>query len=427
MKIWSRRGRTVTAWAFYDFANSAFTTLIVTFIYATYFTQGIAENATLGTSQWALAVTVTAIAVAVLSPYLGAIADQYGLRQQFLLVSTAVAIAGSVLLFFPGEGQVLVALVIFTIANIAFEMSNVFYNAYLPDIAAQGQLGRVSGFGWGLGYAGGLLCLVAALFGLVQAEPPILGFSTADGEHIRATNLLVAAWYAVFAIPLFLCVRGRQPRRVEILRSVVRRANAQLRSTFGDIRARYTHLLRFLVARLVYNDGLITLFAFGGIYAAGTFGFSTEDVIIFGIALNVTAGLGALLFGFLDDRIGGKATTLVSLGGLIAFGTLGILAPDAAWFWVAGLGAGMMVGPNQSASRSLMGRFVPPEKKNEFFGFYAFSGKATSFLGPLLLGQVTLWTGSQRAGMATIIVFFVIGMVLLFRVHEHEGVAAATS
>ena len=419
--------KSVAAWAFYDFANSAFTTLIVTFIYAAYFTQGIAENETLGTAQWAWAITITALAVAVLSPYLGAIADQYGLRQRFLLVSTIVAIAGSVLLFIPGEGQVLSALVIFTVANVAFEMSNVFYNAYLPDVAPREKIGRVSGFGWGLGYVGGLVCLVVALFGFVKTEAPLLGFSTENFEHIRATNLLVAAWYAVFAIPIFVWVKGRKPERIGDLRNVLKSANAQLLGTFRDIRARYKQLLRFLIARLVYNDGLITLFAFGGVYAVGTFDFTTEDVIIFGIALNATAGLGAILFGYLDDWLGGKTAIHLSLAGLIAFATVGILAPNASWFWIAGLGAGVMVGPNQSASRSLMGRFVPPEKKNEFFGFFAFSGKATSFLGPLLLGQITLWVGNQRAGMATIIAFFLVGMVLLARVNEKAGMAAVTS
>ena len=419
--------KSVAAWALYDFANSAFTTLIVTFVYAAYFTKGIADNETLGTAQWAWAITITALVVAVLSPYLGAIADQYELRQRFLLLSTIIAVAGSALLFFPSEGQVLTALCVFTVANIAFEMSNVFYNAYLPDLSSEKSIGRISGLGWGLGYIGGLLCLAVALFGFVQAEHPLFGLSTEENEHIRATNLLVAVWYAAFAIPIFLCIRGRRPKRITDLKSVLEGANAQLTGTFKEIRVRYQQLLRFLIARLVYNDGLITLFAFGGVYAVGTFDFTTEEVIVFGIALNVTAGLGAFLFGYLDDRLGGKTAIHLSLAGLIAFGIAGILAPNATWFWIASLGAGMVVGPNQSASRSLMGRFAPPEKRNEFFGFYALSGKATSFVGPLLLGQITLWSGSQRAGMATIIAFFVVGMVLMTRINEREGILAAAS
>ena len=425
MMMPTARTNVVLSWALYDFANSAFTTLIVTFVYAAYFTQGIAASETAGTAQWAWAVTITAIAVAVLSPYLGAVADRYGLRRRMLLISTVVAILGSALLFIPGEGDVLMALAIFTVANIAFEMGNVFYNAYLPDIAPPGKIGRVSGLGWGLGYVGGLLCLLAVLFLLVRADPPLFGLSTEGGAHIRASNLLVAAWYALFAVPIFVWVKAPKVQRIARVRAVIQRANAQLLGTFRDIRTRYKPLLRFLIARLVYNDGLITLFAFGGIYATGTFGFTTEEVIVFGIALNITAGLGSIVFGFLDDWLGGKKAICWSLVGLLLFGGLGVAAPNETWFWVAGLGAGMMVGPNQAASRSLMGRFVPPRKENEFFGFFAFSGKATSFLGPLLLGQMTLLFGSQRAGMATIIGFFLIGFLLLLRVNEHEGIAAA--
>ena len=423
----SDRKGPILAWALYDFANSAFTTLVVSFIFATYFVQGIAENETLGTAQWSRSITITAIAVAILSPYLGAIADQFGLRRRFLFLSTVVACVGSVFLFFPGEGDILLALVIFTIANIAFEMACVFYNAYIQDVASPKRIGSVSGFGWGLGYIGGLICLVIALYAFVQNENPLFGFSTENMEHLRATNLLVAVWYAIFAVPIFLWVRSAKPRKVDNLRNVIRRANLQIGSTFREIRSRYRQLFRFLIARLVYNDGLITLFAFGGIYAVGTYGFTTEEVIIFGIALNVAAGLGAFLFGILDDRLGGKTAILLSLVGLSIFGLLAVLAPSAEWFWVAGLGGGMLVGPNQSASRSLMGRFIPPDKKNEFFGFFAFSGKATSFLGPLLLGQITIWFNSQRWGLATVLVFFIVGLFLLLRVNESRGIAAAST
>ena len=201
--------RAVSSWAFYDFANSSFTTLIVTFIYATYFTKGIAANENLGTEQWSIAVTITAVIVAVLSPYLGAIADRGGYRKRFLLATTVVGVLGSIVLFFPQQGQVLFALTVFIIANVAFELGMVFYNAYLPDIAPPQKIGRISGYGWGLGYLGGLLCLVVALFAFVQTETPLFGFSTENAENIRATNLLVAAWYALFALPIFIWVKDR--------------------------------------------------------------------------------------------------------------------------------------------------------------------------------------------------------------------------
>jgi len=169
----------------------------------------------------------------------------------------------------------------------------------------------------------------------------------------------------------------------------------------------------------------VTVFAFGGIYAAGTFGFDMEDMLIFGIVLNVTAGLGAFCLGFLDDLLGGKKTLQISVIGLIVATIVAVWAPTRAWFWVAGILLGIFAGPNQSASRSLMGRFVPPDKENEFFGFFAFSGKFTAFIGPFLLGVLTQAFNSQRAGIAVVLVLFVLGLALLASVDEGEGVAAA--
>jgi UMF1 family MFS transporter len=180
-------------------------------------------------------------------------------------------------------------------------------------------------------------------------------------------------------------------------------------------------MVRFLVARLVYNDGLVTVFAFGGIYAAGTFGFSFEQVLLFGIVINVAAGLGAAAMGVLDDRIGGKRTIVISLLGLIAASLLAVLATSATWFWIAGILLGVFVGPNQAASRSLMGRFVPHQMENEFFGFFAFSGKLTAFIGPFLLGVLTDVSGSQRVGISIVIVLFVLGLLLLLPVDERAG------
>ncbi len=417
-------GRVIGSWALYDFANSSFTTLVVTFIYATYFTQGIAADDVTGTSQWSLAVTASAIVVALASPYLGAMADQGGYRKRFLFVSTAVSIIGSVALFFPGPGEVLLALSIFTVANVAFELANVFYNAFLPDIAPPEKIGRVSGYGWALGYAGGLVCMVVALFLLVRVDVPPFGLDASTGEHIRATNILVALWFAVFAIPLFLFVPEVQQRQAAPEKWVFMDASRQIAATLHEIR-RYRQIFRLLVARLIYNDGLVTIFAFGGIYAAGTFGFSFEEVMIFGIVLNVAAGLGSYAFGFIDDLIGGKQTIIISLVGLVAATTIAVFAETKLLFWVAGLLVGLLVGPNQSASRSLMGRFVPLEKENEFYGFFAFSGKATAFLGPLLLGQLTGIFGSQRYGVAVVLVFFLVGAILMIRVNEAEGITVA--
>ena len=417
--------KAVIGWSLYDVANSAFTTLVVTFIYAFYFTQEIAESENVGTGQWSIAVTVTALVVAVISPYLGAIADRGGYRRRFLMISTVVCVTGSIALFFPQEGQVFMALAIFTVANIAFEMSMVFYNAYLPDVAPPDKIGKISGLGWGLGYLGGLACMVIALVALVNTETPVFGFATDNFENVRATNLLVATWYALFAVPLFLWVKDDPAPALPKGESIIRMANRQFINTFKEIRQQYRQILNLLIARLIYNDGLVTIFAFGAIYAGGTFNFTFEEVLVFGIALNTAAGAGALAFGFLDDKLGGRTTILISLIGLFSASLLAVLTPSKTGLWIAGIVVGIMAGPNQAASRSLMGRFVPPAKETEFYGFFAFSGKATSFLGPALLGLFTTLFDNQRIGVATILIFFLVGGLLLLRVNEKEGITLA--
>ncbi len=416
--------RAIFGWAMYDFANSAFTTLVVTFIYATYFTQAIAEDATSGTGYWSIGVTISALAVAILSPYAGAIADQGGYRKRFLLWSTILGVLATVLLYFPQPGQIWFAILVFALGNFAFEIGIVFYNAFLPDLAPPEKIGRISGYAWGLGYLGGLLCLFVALLVFILPEQAPFGLDKSTGEHVRATNLLVAAWFALFCIPIFVLVKEEKKDKLPLTRELLASSTRQFVDTFREIRT-YKHLFRMLVARIFYNDGLTTIIAFGAIYAAGTFGFDTTQILYFGIALNVSAGLGAFAFGYLDDRLGGKTTIQISNLGLIAAATLAVFAQSELMFWVAGGFVGLLMGPNQSASRSLMGRFVPKNKENEFYGFFAFSGKATAFMGPFLLGRFTQWFDSQRAGVAVVIVLFIIGASLLQSVNEAEGRAAA--
>ena len=414
--------RAIAAWATYDFANSAFTTLVVTFVFATYFTDAIASDEIRGTELWSRSVSLSQIVVALLSPFLGAIADRGGYRKRFLLITTLVCVVATALLYFAGPGNVAYALLLFVIGNIAFELANVFYNAFLPSLAPLDRIGRVSGYGWALGYIGGLSCLVLGYFVLVAPEIPPLGLSKETGGHVRATNLLVAAWYGVFSIPLFLTLRENRSLQPVTTGSPCGSALRELYDTFREAQ-RSKDFFRLLLARLVYNDGLVTIFFFGGIYAQGTFGFTTEEIFLFGIALNVAAGIGAWGFGLLDDRLGGRTTILISIVLLSVATVIAVLAPTRAVLWVGAMLGGLCAGPNQSASRSLLGRFTPPGKENEYYGLFAFSGKATAFLGPLLLGIVTGIFDSQRAGMAVVVAFFVVGGLLLLSVNEARGMA----
>ncbi len=412
--------RILFGWVVFDFANSAYTTLVVTFVYSTYFVSAIAPDPVTGTAFWSRGVTLTALCVAFFSPMLGALADQGGLRKPFLFLSTAVTVAGTAVLYWIGPGQMIWALVWFVVSNIAFEFSNVFYNAYLPDIATSENIGRISGVGWGVGIHRGAGSHGFVLAAFIHPAVPWFGVSTANGAHVRAACLVVAIWFALFSIPFFLWVPPTASRSQTDRLAIVKNAVTDLKHTFRDLRS-YRQIVRLLVARMIYNDGLVTIFAFGGIYAAGTFGFSFQEIMIFGIVLNVAAGIGALLMGVFDDRLGGKRTIQISNGVLALAVLMAVLAPNQAMFWVAGILVGFFAGPNQSASRSLLGRFVPKDKENQFYGFFAFSGKMTAFMGPMLLGVLTQVFDSQRAGVAVVILFFVAGGLVLSRVDEAEG------
>ena len=390
--------------------------MITTFVFAAYFTKGVAADAVTGTSQWGYAMSLSALAVAVAGPVLGAVADHAGRRKPWLAAFTLIAATGAMMLWTvePDAAFVVRALFWVALANFAFEMGMVFYNAMLPDLAPSTRLGRWSGWGWGLGYAGGLICLALVLVAFVQAETPLFGLDTEAAEHLRITGPVVGVWMLVFALPLFVLTPDK-PAATKSMTAAVADGLGALARTFREL-PKYRDAAWFLLARMIYTDGLNTLFAFGGIYAAGTFGMGFEELILFGIAMNVTAGLGAFGFAWVDDRIGPKPTILIAVAGLTVLGGALLVVEGKTMFWVFGLPLGLFVGPAQSASRSMMAHMAPADMRTEFFGLYALSGKATAFMGPALLAWATTAFDSQRAGMATIIVFFVLGMALMTKV-----------
>ena len=410
--------RAIFSWCLYDWANSAYPTVVTTFVFATYFTTSVAESPEAGTAAWGYAIGLAGLIVALFSPVLGAIADRGGRRKPWLAVLTLVGAVSTALLWYtrPDLGDMMWALVFVILSSIAFEFGMVFYNAMLPDLAGPDRVGRVSGWGWALGYAGGLVCLAIALFGFVKTGTPLFGIPTEDAAHVRAVMPLAAAWFALFSLPLFLFTPDRPSAGLGASRAV-REGLATLRATLRNIR-NYGAIVRFLVARMLYADGLVTLFAVGGIYAAGTFGMDFGEVIQFGIALNVTAGLGALAFAWADDWVGAKVVIVISLIALIGLGAGALVVESKDAFWVIGMALGAFVGPAQSASRSMMARLAPENLRTEMFGLYALSGRATAFMGPIAFGFATELFNSQRAGMATILVFLAGGLLLLIPVRE---------
>ncbi|HTO81528.1 MAG TPA: MFS transporter [Methylomirabilota bacterium] len=410
--------RAVIAWCLYDWANSAFPAIVQTFVFATYFTSAVAATPAIGTALWGQANSIAALAIAILGPVFGAIADQGGARKPWLLALTLLSVVATAALWFvrPNPADALFGLVAMGIATIGFELGTTFYNAMLPDLVPAERVGRVSGWGWGVGYAGGLVCLVLALLLFVQPDPPPFGLDRHLAEHVRITAPLTAVWFAVFSLPLLLWVPDR-PAVAMGTAAAIRSGVGDLFRTLAQVR-RHANIARFLLAKMIYIDGLNTLFTFGGIYAAGTFGMSLKEVLLFGILLNITAGIGAIGFAWVDDWIGAKPTILISLVAMTLLGGAILLVDDKAWFYGLALAIGIFLGPAQAASRSFMARVAPPERRAEFFGLYSFAGKATAFVGPALVGWATYAFDSQRAGMATIVPFFIIGVLLLLPVKE---------
>ena len=410
--------REIVAWAMYDFAHSAFGTLVLTFIFSAYYARVIAPDPIEGAIWWTRAVNASAITTALIMPVVGAIGDFGGLKKRFLLIATAICVVLTASLFRMGPGDAWIAAFTFIGASVAYESLQSLANAFLPEISTRENMGRISGLGWGLGYIGGVLCLVPAL-GMVSGWLPEEG-----GLNVRATNLLAAGWLLVFSIPTFLFLRERQSRRRASFATYARMGFGRIADTARDL-ARYRQAVRLLIARLVYNDGLATAFAMAAIFAGAEFGMQTADLLVLGIVVNATAGASAIGFGFVQDRIGGKRTIAITLVLLMVATALAFFAQTIGVFWAAAVLLGLMVGPNQAASRALLGSFVPKSKQGELFGFYAFSGRLSSVLGPLSYGLILGATGSHRWAIASIVVFLAVGLLLLTRVDEQEGAALA--
>jgi UMF1 family MFS transporter len=417
--------RGAVAWAFYDWANSAFPTVVSTFVIAAYFAQGVAPDPATGQAYWGWMQSAVGLVVALASPVLGAIADRAGRRRAMLAVFTVLTSLATATIWFaePDPSFVLVALVSVALASIGFELGTVFYNAMLPQVATRETMGRVSGLAWGLGYVGGLACLGLALLLLVRPDPSPFGLDRAQAEHVRAVALLVAVWIIAFGWPVLVFLRdpplaSARPRWGQAVRDGVAELIGILKRLPSS-----PDLLRFHVARLFYTDGLNMLFAFGAIFAAGAFGMTIEEILLFGIALNVTAATGAAGFAMVEDRVGSRNVVLVSLAALIGLGTLLLLAEGKAAFWVLALLLGLFIGPAQAASRTLMARMAPVAEVGAQFGLFALSGRVTGFVGPFVLAGVTAATASQHAGMAVVLVFLGLGLAILAFVAEPSRVS----
>ena len=393
-------------WALYDWASSPVPTLHATFVFAVYFSTTIApEN---GTFLWSQMTGITALAIAIASVFAGRLADRRGLIKQSLSLSVLIGAVAVMALWYatPDPSATSYALILSALSIFFMEISFVFYNALLVHLVPKEQMGRLSGIAWGVGYVGAVVALGLALVIFIMPEVAPFGLDKQAAEHVRATMIFAGAWALIFYLPLFFFVKS--PPATPQKSSYV----ADLKQSLSDAR-KIPNMVRFLIARMAFNDGLVTLFALGGIFAAKVHGFSQQDILIFAISLNVSAGLGAIAGGWADDKLGALRTIRLSLYGLIFFGTIAILAPDKFLFWGATLLLGIFVGPSQSAARSYVAKQAPEDSKASLFGLFMMSGKATSFIGPLLYGWLVYATGIERAGMAIVVILTVLGLVLL--------------
>jgi UMF1 family MFS transporter len=430
------------SWALFDWANQPFFTVVTTFIFAPYFANVMVGNAVEGQAAWAFTQSTSGILIALMSPFLGAMADAGGPRKPYIFTFQLLLGVGCAALWwaYPGRpdliGPISAAVVI---ATIGAEMSIVFNNAQLPHIVRPERMGWLSGFGWGLGYCGGLIALFIVL---AADDQPLFGLDPKTHALERLVGPASALWLAVFVIPMFLFTPDTASRKLTLLEAA-RQGGWSLINTVMRI-GRFKNALLYLIAFMLYNDGLASIIAFGGVYAAATFGWSTVTLGIFGIILTVFAIPGAFLGGKLDDRFGSKRTIqFATLGVIVAtVGIVGVSA-DRVFFVVPAsellptrgqfgsaqervfmgfaLLLGFCMGPMQAASRTMIGRLAPEGMSGEFFGLFALSGRATAWMGPLAIGIVTTATQSNRLGVACVLIFLVLGFVLLWGVREERA------
>ena len=440
----------ILGWLLFDWACQPFFTLVGTFVFAPYFATAVVGDAVDGQAFWGYATAVAGIGLAVLSPLGGSLADAMGPKKPWIAVACGTLAVACALLWFATPGAVpaliLGVLACYVVATVAAETATALNNAMMLRLVPPDRLGRLSGTGWAVGYAGGLVSLILVL-GFLAGSPeagktylgldPLFGLDPARREGDRVVGPLAAAWLVVFVAPLFLLTPDT-PSTGHQLRTAWREALTHLRRTVDEAR-RDGVVARFLVANMVYQDGLVALFAFGGIYGAGVFGWGTAELGAFGILLTVTGAIGSVVGGRLDDRIGARAVILGSLSvlvlvclGILSLGREHVLfatptAPPAPGDGLYGtvpekvfLGLGLLIGavagPLQASSRSLLGRLVPASEAGRYFGLLTLSGKATSFLAPLLVAVATRAFETQAAGLAVLFLFFGVGALLLARV-----------
>lgn len=433
------------SWALYDWAAQPYFTVVLTFIFGPYFQNFVAPTVEKGQAWWGYGQAIAGLLVAVTGPVVGAIADVRGQRKPWVLLANAMMVLGlsATWIAAPGESQ-LVPLILtgMVLASLGSEYGVVFTNAMLPGLAHSHEMGRLSGFGWGMGYLGGLVMLIIVLTQLALPDVPALGLDKASHEPDRLVGPLAALWLVIFSLPLFLYVPDGKKNSVPALKAV-KEGLGSLWKLAREMPG-FRNIALFLISRMAYYDGVTAVYTFGGLYAAGTFSWELVELGVFGIILVFMGAIGVFIGGVMDDKLGSKPTILLSILG-IGVAVLGFLSitQDTVLFFISvtptgdveglfassaekvmivfGCIAGFFLGPVQSASRTLMARLAPEENMTACFGLYALTGRATVWVAPALIAIATDLSGSRRVGIGMILVMLLVGLALLLKVKEERA------
>ena len=401
--------------ALYDFANSAFTTIIITFIFATYFAKQIAPNPILGQSYWGWTIGITGLLVALIGPLIGSFADKKNCTEFFIKLFTIICIILTSFLWFakPSEKYLLYTLLVVASANFFYELSLIFYNSILKRISNSNNLGKSSGFSFALGYIGGILILIICIKVFIDNEVLPFGLSKENSENIRATSIVVALWYLVFSIPFLFSLKKKIKNKIERSSNNIKK----IKNLFWD--KGLNNLGKFLLARMLYADGLNAIIVMGGIFAVGVFNLEIKDLLVLSVLMNITAFIGAIIGGYANDKFSSKSVIIFSLLGLIFSSAIILFIKTKIFFLIFASINGFFIGPIQSASRVFITKSIDENNQASGFGLFALSGKLTSFIGPLLVSTLTYISNSQRIGFSAAIILLLIGLLILLKVKKN--------
>jgi MFS transporter, UMF1 family len=413
MKLLAAEKVKIFFWTLFDFANTGFSVMMVTFAYPLYYKNIICENTVNADFYWGLNISISMLLSAIISPVLGAAADFSQNRKKILFIFTFIAILSTGLLYFPGTGMIMWGSILFILANIGFESGIVFYDSFLPELTKRKNYGRVSGYGFAMGYLGAFAILLIN-FSLLQG-----GINNSNSGNIQLSFLITAVFFLIFSIPTFFIIKERRIDN-KSKESYLNIGIKRIIFTIKNLKE-YKNISKFLLSFFLYNDAILTVIAFASIVAERTFQFTVSDLIIFFLSVQSTAVLGSIVFGILTDKIGSKKTIIITLCLWIVTIIFAAFIESKSGFYMVGFMAGLLLGSSQASSRSLMAKLTPKEHEAEFFGFYdGLCGKASAIIGPLLFGIVSSIANSQRYAILSLLLFFIAGLLLLARVKEEN-------